>query len=64
MYRFLDNCKSLQKTAKKGPKLLILGYFSIFIIFGPYLLIFNQTFFFIKFQKYGFENLKNWAQKC
>ena len=66
MNRFLDNCKSLQKRAKKGPKMLILGYFDIFYIFGPFLLIFNQ-FFFSKFQQKNWENLtnsKNWAQKC
>ena len=39
----------VQKTAKKdqkgqqiGPKMLILGYFAIFYIFGPFLFILNQ----------------------
>ena len=47
MNRFWDNCKSLQKKRVQkglgnGPKMLILGYFDIFDIFGPFLLIFNQ----------------------
>ena len=27
MNHFLDNCKKLQKRAKKGPHILILGFF-------------------------------------
>ena len=50
MNRFWDNCKSLQKKGKKGQKMLILGYFDIFDIFGPFLLIFNQKKY-SKFQK-------------
>ena len=47
MDRFLDNCKSLQKGAKKGhkkgQKMPILGYFDIFYICCPFLLILNQN---------------------
>ena len=67
MNRFLDNCKKMQKRAnkgkkwqKRGKKMLVLGYILKKIIFGPFLLIFNQQFF-SKFEKYFFENLKNWA---
>ena len=41
MKRFLDNCKKLQKRAKKGPKMLILGYFDIFYICGPFFVHFE-----------------------
>ena len=54
MNRFWDNCKSLQKKGKKGQKrgqkMLILGYFDIFDILGPFLLILNQKKY-SKFQK-------------
>ena len=69
MNRFLDNCKCLQKKGKKGQKRGQnddLGYFDIFYIFGPFLLIFNQKKK-STFQKKKLENLtnfKNWAQKC
>ena len=58
--------KKGQKRAKKGPKMPILGYFDIFYIFGPFLLIFNQKKN-SKFKKKIGENLtnfKNWAKKC
>ena len=63
MNRFLDNCKSLQKRAKKGPKNADLGYFlhflnfwSIFVNFEP-----KQN---SKLQNKILIFLKNWAQKC
>ena len=45
--------KKLQKRAKKGPKMLILGYFDIFDIFGPFLLILNKKKIKISKKKLG-----------
>ena len=66
MKRFLDNCKKLQKRAKKGQKMLILGYFDILDIFCPFLLILNQTknSIFQQQKNENLKNLKNLAQKC
>ena len=52
--------KKPAKRAKKGPKMLILGYFDIFDIFGPFLLNLNQKKN-SKFKKTFLENLKNWG---
>ena len=46
--------KKGQKRTKKGPKMLILGYFDIFYIFGPFFVHFEPNFFFkIKKKKLG-----------
>ena len=52
MKPFLDNCKKLQKRAKKGKQGAKNAEVKLFLKKKS------------KLQKYLFESLKNWAQKC